>query len=114
MAKTLQTIWDELPEDRRERLSSQFEERLEAYQTLQALRKALDYTQEAVAETLQIHQVNVSKLEKRADLKLSTLRDYLTAMGGRLRLVVDFPGRPSVLLQGFGDGDDFESVHSQA
>ena len=106
MGKTLQEIWDELPEDRRQKIESRFQERLQEYRTLQELRKALELTQEEVAKTLDIHQVNVSKLERRSDLKLSTLREYLAALGGDLRLIVDFPGKPSILIQGLGEEED--------
>jgi len=106
MAKRLQEIWDELPEPRKQKIDRRFQERLQEYMTLQELRKALEITQEDVAETLQIHQVNVSKLEKRSDIKLSTLREYLTAIGGNLQLIVDFPGRPSVLIQGLGETEE--------
>jgi predicted XRE-type DNA-binding protein len=47
--------------------------------------EALKLTQEQMAQILQIDQANVSRLEKRADLMLSTLRKYVAAMGGELR-----------------------------
>ena len=46
-------------------------------------------------------QEGVSRLEKRVDPHLSTLREMVRAMGGKLRLVVEFPDRPPVLLSGF-------------
>jgi hypothetical protein len=45
-------------------------------------------------------------LEKRSDLHLSTLRDVLQAMGGELRLVVEFPDRPPVILSGLQEPDE--------
>lgn len=74
--------------------------------TLQDLRKARALTQERVAEMLGIKQENVSRLEKRSDLLLSTLGDYVAAMGGRLRLVAEFPDRPPVALTGLGSDED--------
>jgi transcriptional regulator with XRE-family HTH domain len=109
MGKNLQDIWAELPEERRQKIEARFQERLQEYYTLQELRKALDLTQENIAESLNIHQVNVSKLENRSDIKLSTLREYLAAMGGQLRLVVDFPDKPSVIIEGLGEPDDSDS-----
>lgn len=112
MGKTLQNIWNELPEDRRQKIETRFQEQLLEYNTLQELRKALNLTQEEVATSLTIRQVNVSKMEKRSDIKLSTLREYLAALGGSLRLVVDFPDQPSVLIQGLGELDeDSQGVH---
>jgi len=58
---------------------------------LNDLRKARKLTQEELAERLGIRQSNVSKLERRADLPVSTLRDLVEAMGGELRLTARFP-----------------------
>ena len=58
---------------------------------LTELRKARRLTQEEVARRLGIQQANVSKLERRPDVRLSTLRDMVKAMGGELRLVAHFP-----------------------
>lgn len=69
--------------------------------SLRDLRLARKLTQEKLAELLQIRQEGVSRLEKRSDLHLSTLREVVKAMGGELRLVVEFPDRPPVILSGF-------------
>lgn len=66
--------------------------------TLRQLRKACRLTQQKVAKSLRIGQEGVSKIERRSDLLLSTLREYIQAMGGELSLVVRFPDRDSVLL----------------
>lgn len=63
-----------------------------------------------MAQILQIDQANVSRLEKRTDLMLSTLRKYIVAMGGNLRLVVEFPDRPPVTLVGISDIDELEEI----
>ena len=60
----------------------------------------LDLTQASLAETLGIGQDGVSRLEKRSDLLISTLRGYIEAMGGRLELTAEFPSRPAVSLSG--------------
>ena len=51
--------------------------------SLRELRRAHKLTQERIAETLGIGQDQVSCLEQRSDLLLSTLRSYVEAMGGR-------------------------------
>lgn len=104
--RNLQEIWDSLPEDRKQRIEAGYQEMKAEYMTLQELRQSLSLTQTDVAETLNVCQVNVSKLEKRSDIKLSTLREYLAAIGGNLRLVVEFPDKPSVVIQGLGELDD--------
>lgn len=51
-----------------------------------------------MAKQLGIAQDSVSRLEKRSDLLLSTLRKTVEAMGGELSLVAEFPDRPPVVL----------------
>ena len=55
------------------------------------LRDNLGLTQEEVAARLQISQSNVSRLEKRRDMLVSTLREVVEAFGGELHLVAEFP-----------------------
>lgn len=67
------------------------------------MRKARKRTQERLAKELGIKQENVSRIEKRTDLLISTLSSYVAAMGGKLRLVAEFPDRPPVALTGIAD-----------
>ena len=69
--------------------------------TLRDLRKAHRLTQEKLARELGIKQESVSNLEKRSDMLLSTLRQYVAALGGELELLVKFPDRPPVILSNF-------------
>jgi hypothetical protein len=55
------------------------------------LRQARQQTQVAVAERLNIAQGAVSRMERQSDFLLSTLREYVGALGGRLELRVVFP-----------------------
>lgn len=68
--------------------------------TLRELRHARKLTQARIAKTLGVTQDSVSRLEKRSDLLLSTLRKTVRAMGGNLSLVVQFPDREAVVLSG--------------
>ena len=72
--------------------------------TLGELRRARKLTQVRVAKALGITQDSVSRLEKRSDLLLSTLRKTVKAMGGSLSLVAEFPDRPPVVLSGISEG----------
>lgn len=58
---------------------------------LNDLRRARSLTQEELAERLGTRQSNVSKLERRTDVRISTLRDVIEAMGGELRIIAHFP-----------------------
>jgi hypothetical protein len=75
--------------------------------SLRELRRAHKLTQERLAETLGVGQDQVSRLEQRSDLLLSTLRGYVEAMGGRLTLIAEFPKRKPVILSGIAalDGE---------
>src|SRR5579859_5899594 len=75
--------------------------------SLRDLRKARKLTQARLAKTLGITQDSVSRLEKRSDLLLSTLRKTVKAMGGNLSLVAEFPDRKPVVLSGIA-GDETE------
>src|SRR5947207_2333972 len=68
--------------------------------TLQELRKARKLTQVLMAKKLGITQDSVSRLEKRSDVLLSTLRKTVQALGGNLSLVAEFPDRAPVVLSG--------------
>jgi len=65
---------------------------------LRALRKARDYTQDTIAEALGVSQPEVSKIERRTDVYISTLRRYIEAMGGSLDIVARFPFGEAVAL----------------
>jgi predicted DNA-binding protein (UPF0251 family) len=71
---------------------------------LQELRQSKNVTQEEVARRVGGKQVYVSRLEKRSDMKVSTLREYVKAIGGRLDLVVTFPEGQSVRIKDAQDG----------
>ena len=73
--------------------------------TLRELRKARKLTQVRLARRLGITQDGVSRLEKRSDLLLSTLRETVEAMGGNLSLVAQFPDRAPVVLSGITEDE---------
>lgn len=95
MARKLDQVLDSLPAERRAKI----EERAGKLATLKDLRQAMQKTQEDLAATLHIGQDSVSRLEKRSDMLLSTLRGYVEAMGGKLELVAHFPNRPPVVIE---------------
>jgi transcriptional regulator with XRE-family HTH domain len=73
---------------------------------LRELRRARKPTQARLSKKLKIGQEGVSRIEKRSDLDLSTLRSYVEAVGGELTLMVKFPDRPPVILAGLGENTD--------
>lgn len=95
---TLDQMMERLPPERRARVEARAAELIAEEMTLRDLRKARKMTQQRMAELLGVGQDSISRLEKRSDLLLSTLGGYVAAMGGRLRLMVEFPDRPPVSL----------------
>jgi DNA-directed RNA polymerase specialized sigma subunit len=91
MARTLDEVIRSLPLDQQQDIEARAARLIEEEMTLRDLRKAQEFTQARIAEALHISQDGVSRIEKRSDFLLSTLRSYVEAMGGSLRLVVEFP-----------------------
>ena len=103
---TLREELESLPEDRRKKIEKAAEALIAEEMTLRDLRRARDQTQARVAERLGINQENVSRLEQRSDLLISTLSGYVEAMGGKLNLVAEFPDRPPISLTGIAALDE--------
>jgi len=61
--------------------------------TLQELRQGLSLTQVDVARAAEMTQSELSRLESRADHRISTLRRYVEALGGNLEVAAVFGGR---------------------
>ncbi len=76
--------------ERRRRIDEMKRELL-AEMPLHELRRARALTQKDLAETLHVTQPAIAKLEQRADVYVSSLRSYIEAVGGRLRIVAEFP-----------------------
>lgn len=102
MTKKLKEVMDVLPEHRRDKIERRGEEILNEYHTLEELRKAQALTQKELASKLNINQENISRIEKRSDMMLSTLRNHVRAMGGELSITVQFPNHAPVTLSGIG------------
>jgi len=98
--KTLDQMIDTLPPADKAAVEARAADLIAEETTLRDMRRALALTQETVAEALGIKQVNISQLEKRSDLLLSTLRRYVEAMGGELELTARFPGRAPLRIKG--------------
>jgi DNA-binding XRE family transcriptional regulator len=90
MARNIEELRAKMSPERRARNAARAKDEL-AKMPLQQLRNAREMTQTRLAELLQMDQGNISKLEKRADMYLSTLRSYVEAMGGSLEIRAVFP-----------------------
>jgi DNA-binding XRE family transcriptional regulator len=77
---------------------------------LEELRSAKQATQSDMAELLSVPQSSISRIEQRADMYLSTLRNYVHAMGGVLQIQAVFPDGGTVIINRFGDYEDRQYV----
>lgn len=107
MGQYLTDKLSELPAARREHILAEVDHLDTESLSLQELRKTKRLTQAQLAEVLNVHQANIARMERRSDLMLSTLRGYVEAMGGgKLSLIVDFPDRAPLSLEGLGNTDE--------
>ncbi|WP_202760135.1 helix-turn-helix domain-containing protein [Delftia acidovorans] len=90
MARKFSELRARMPPEAQSRAAARAEAMLVEMQ-LQELRKARNVTQVEVARAMNVEQASISKLERREDMYVSTLREYVRALGGELRLVASFP-----------------------
>jgi transcriptional regulator with XRE-family HTH domain len=90
MAKSFKTLKEKMSPESLVRANQKAKEMLDAM-PLQELRQARLLSQEQLAKALHLKQPSISKLEKRTDMYISTLRSVVKAMGGDLEIVARFP-----------------------
>src|SRR6202140_938541 len=103
MGRNLNQTIAELPADRQARIDARYREMKDEVEGLRELRQIAGKAQSDIATALNIKQPSVSKIEKQADMYLSTLRSYVEAIGGELDLVVRLPKRPAMRLHRLGE-----------
>ena len=109
----LERIMKELSPARRKNVEARAAQLIAEEMTLQELRRARKLTQVRMAKKLGVSQDGISKLEKRSDLLLSTLRKTVEAMGGSLSLVAEFPDRGPVVLSGIAEEEPDRKRHGR-
>ena len=103
MGRTLDEVVGDLPLERRQAVEARAAELLREVEGLKTLRVLAGRSQEQIAQLLGIKQPSVHKIERQADLYLSTLRRFVEAAGGTLELHVNLPGTGTIHLTGIGD-----------
>lgn len=103
MAIPYELVLAEESEETRDWVKQRAAELVAEEMNLREVRRARRLTQARLSKKLKIGQEGVSRIEKRSDLYLSTLRSYVEGVGGKLSLVVEFPDRPPVVLAGLGE-----------
>jgi DNA-binding XRE family transcriptional regulator len=100
MAINVDDFVKSLPAAERRAIEKRAAELLAEEMTLQELRRARAMTQVKMAKKLGVAQKQISEIEKRTDMHISTLRRSIEALGGTLALVAEFPDRKPVKLSG--------------
>jgi DNA-binding XRE family transcriptional regulator len=99
---SLEEVLASLPDEERKLVEARGAEliaRVRRRMTLAEMRKGQKITQAALAEKLGIGQMQISRLEKRKDPRLSTIQRTVAAMGGKLTMVVTLPNQKPMVLE---------------
>jgi DNA-binding XRE family transcriptional regulator len=105
MARNVNELIEALPTTRRRKIEKRASELIREEMTLQQLRRARAMTQVKMARRLGVAQKQISEIEKRTDMHISTLRRSVEALGGKLSLVAEFPDMQPVVLSGISAPD---------
>lgn len=103
MGRSLDEVIASLPRDQQEQIEARHDELRQEVEGLRELRQIAGKAQADIATALNVKQPTVSRMEKQADMYLSTLRSYVEAVGGQLELTVKLPTRPAVKIHLLGD-----------
>jgi DNA-binding XRE family transcriptional regulator len=95
--KNINQVIGSLPPARRAKIAGRTRQLIGEELALQQVRKARHLTQEQMARILKVGQDSISRLESRSDLLISTLRSYIEAMGGQMKIIVEFKEGTAVL-----------------
>ncbi len=98
MSKLLNDKINQLSEKRRDKISRRAEQLIQEELNLRDVRTLRKKTQEQVALLLKKRQDEISRLEKRSDFLISTLQEYIEALGGHLKVVAEFDDSPAIIL----------------
>jgi DNA-binding transcriptional regulator YiaG len=90
MAKKFAELQARMTPESRADAERQFQQHLKEM-PLHELRKAQELSQETLAKALHVNQAAISRMERRTDMYISTLRNYIRAMGGELEIIATFP-----------------------
>ncbi len=90
MKKNFKTLREKMSPASQER-SRLLADKYRAEMPLDELREAREMTQTTLAQILKVNQAAVSKMERRTDMYVSTLREFIRAMGGELKITAQFP-----------------------
>jgi DNA-binding XRE family transcriptional regulator len=98
---TLAEELNALPKERQESIAARANQIRLEQMTLRHLREKLGLSQSELAQRLEVQQPAISKLERRPNLELNTLRSVVNALGGTIEIIVRVPNKEPILLSDF-------------
>lgn len=91
MTKPYSLLRDKMSKKVRDAAEVKTNKMLKEMVALKELRHAMHLSQKKLAATLSVDQANISQIENRTDMFISTLRSYIAGMGGELDIIARFP-----------------------
>jgi DNA-binding XRE family transcriptional regulator len=98
---TLAEELSNLPQERRESIEARTIQIRQEETTLKHLREKLGLSQAELAQRLEVQQPAISKLERRQNLELNTLRSVVNALGGTIEIIIRVPDKEPILLSDY-------------
>ena len=95
MSISIDKVIATLSSEEQERIKAETAARVKSYRVLLEFRRQLGLTQSEVANRMHVTQESISRLERRKDMHISTLKRYVEALGGQLEIHVSFPDNES-------------------
>lgn len=99
MSKAIEVNLNDLPAERRKKILARADELIQEELTLREVRRLREKTQKELAILLEKRQDEISRLERREDFLVSTLADYIEALGGHLKIVAEFNDSPPITIR---------------
>jgi predicted transcriptional regulator len=96
LSKNMEQLWNNFSDNEKSEIEARYAHLSVEYMTLQEIRKSKNLTQDSMAELLGIKQENVSRMERRNDMRLSTIREYIEALGGTLQITATFADNKTI------------------
>ena len=103
MGCSLNEIIAALPPEEQADIEARYQDMKQDVEGLRELRQIAGKAQAEIASALNIRQPSVSQIERQTDMYVSTLRNFVEAMGGELELTVKLPKRPPLRIHQLGD-----------
>ena len=98
LGENMAKLWDDFSDEKKAEIDARYQHLSTEYMTLQEIRKSKKLTQDGMAKLLGIKQENVSRMERRSDMRLSTMQEYIEALGGKLQITATFPDNKTISI----------------